>query len=69
MQNMNDGTTIRTPEDTVPIIDEVLRELYAERDAYAAEHGNDLERIFADLKEKERASEVALFRETDPASK
>jgi hypothetical protein len=44
-------------------IDEVLRELYAVRDAYAAEHGNDLDRIFADLKRREGTSEVVLFRE------
>ena len=28
---------------------ERLRGLYASRDAYAEEHGNDLDRIFADL--------------------
>ena len=38
--------------------DEVLRELYAERDAYAAEQGYDLDRIFADLKSREAHSEL-----------
>jgi len=33
-----------------PWEDEVLRQLYAERDKYAAELGFDLDRIFADLK-------------------
>src|SRR3981081_2218535 len=33
-----------------PWEDEVLREVYAARDAYAAERGYDLDRIFADLK-------------------
>jgi len=49
--------------DTDVSIDEVLRELYAVRDAYAAEHGHDLDRIFADLKRREKTSEVPLFRE------
>lgn len=38
--------------------DEVLREAYANRDAYAAEHGNDLDRIYADLKKREAASSL-----------
>ena len=36
--------------------DEVLREVYANREAYAAECGYDLDRMFADLKRKEAAS-------------
>jgi hypothetical protein len=34
--------------------DEVLRELYAQRDAYAAEYGHDLRLIFEDLKRRAR---------------
>jgi hypothetical protein len=45
-------------------MDDVLRELYAERDAYAAEHGYDLGRIFADLKRREHLSELPRFTET-----
>jgi len=30
---------------------------------YAAEHGNDSDRIFADLMRRETTSDVALFRE------
>jgi hypothetical protein len=44
-------------------MDDVLRDLYAARDAYAAEHGYDLNRIFADLKRREQSSE--LRRSTD----
>ena len=38
--------------------DEVLREVYTERDAYAAEHGYDLNRIYANLKHREAASSL-----------
>jgi len=41
--------------------DEVLRELYVERDRYAAELGFDLDRIFADLKRREEKSRMRRF--------
>ena len=41
-----------------PWEDEVIREVYAGRDAYAAEHGYDLDRIFADLKRREAGSRL-----------
>lgn len=34
--------------------DEILREVYANRDAYSAAHGHDLDRIYADLKRRRR---------------
>ena len=41
-----------------PREDEVLKEVYAERDAYAAEHGYDLDRLYADLKGREAISSL-----------
>ena len=41
-----------------PWEDEVLREVYAARDAYAAEYGYDLDRIYADLKHREAGSHL-----------
>ena len=41
-----------------PWEDKVLRQLYAERDKYAAEFGFDLDRIFADLKRRETKSQM-----------
>ena len=38
---------------------------YASRDAYAEEHGNDLDRIFADLTRREKTSEERVFREPE----
>ena len=46
-----------------PWEDEVLREVYATRDAYAAEHGYDLDRIYADLKRREAGSRLRRVRE------
>lgn len=36
--------------------DEILREVHSIRDAYSAELGHDLNRIFADLKRREASS-------------
>ena len=51
-----------------PWEDEVLREVYAVRDAYAAEHCYDLDRIFADLKDREGKCRLRLLREDSRAS-
>ncbi len=44
--------------DQKPWEDEVLREVYAARDAYAAEHDYDLERIYADLRRRDAISRL-----------
>ncbi len=44
--------------DQKPWEDEVLREVFAARDAYAAEHSYDLDRIYADLKHREAKSRL-----------
>ena len=36
----------------------MLSQVYAARDAYAAEHGYDLDRIYADLKNREAVSSL-----------
>lgn len=41
-----------------PWEDEVLRDVYTERDAYAAEQGYDLDRLYADLKSREAKSSL-----------
>ena len=45
-------------EQEKPWEDEVLREMYKERDAYAAELGFDLEKIYADLRRREANSRL-----------
>jgi len=49
--------------DHEPWEEEVLREVYVTRDEYAAEHGYDLDRIYADLKQREANS--LLHRSSD----
>ena len=44
--------------DQKPWEDEVLLEVYKARDAYAAAHGYDLDRIYADLKHREANSRL-----------
>jgi hypothetical protein len=43
----------KSSSDYEPWEDEVLRDVYAIRDDYSAEHGYDLDRIYADLKQQE----------------
>ena len=50
-----------------PWEDEVLRDLYAVRDAYAAENGYDLDRIYADLKRREAHSRLHCTDAEPPA--
>jgi hypothetical protein len=47
--------------------DEVLREVYTARDAYAAEHGYDLDRICADLEHREARSRLRRVNEGPPS--
>jgi hypothetical protein len=49
--------------DQKPWEDEVLREVYSARDAYAAEDGFDLERIYVDLKNREVKSHLRRLNE------
>lgn len=46
----------KNSSDLKPWEDEVLRDLYAQRDAYAAEHGYDLTRLYDDVKAREAGS-------------
>jgi hypothetical protein len=41
-----------------PWEDEVLQAVYAVRDSYAAEHGYNLDQIYADLKRREVSSDL-----------
>jgi hypothetical protein len=49
---------LKSSAECKPWEDEILRDLYAKRDAYAAEHGFDLDRIYADLKQREGLSQI-----------
>lgn len=48
----------KSSSDYEPWEDEVPRDIYAIRDDYAAEHGYDLDRIYADLKQQEANSRL-----------
>ena len=48
----------KNSSDRKPWEDEVLRTVYAVRDAYAAEHDYDLDRIYQDLKRREEGSRL-----------
>jgi hypothetical protein len=54
---------LKRSSDQKPWEDEVLREVYAVRDAYAAEHGYNLDRIYADLKHREAKSRLRRVNE------
>jgi hypothetical protein len=49
---------LKNSSEQKPWEDEVLRQLYADRDKYAAELDFDLDRIFADLKRREAKSQL-----------
>lgn len=49
---------LKSLSERAPWEDDVLREVYAVRDAYAAERGYDLKRIYRDLKDRELASHL-----------
>ena len=56
---------LKSLSERAPWEDEVLREVYAVRDAYAAEHGYDLKRMYQDLKDRERESQVQRIEPTE----
>ena len=48
----------KNSSEKAPTNDAVLSEVYAIRDAYAAEHNHNLDRIYADLKRREVSSHL-----------
>jgi hypothetical protein len=58
MQCISPQRQWKSLSDQKPWEDEVLQEVYAVRDAYAAEHGYDLDQIYADLKRREASSDL-----------